>query len=426
MSEIRMLRTFLAIEKHGTMAAAADRMALTHAAVGAQMRTLERVCQRQLFDRSGRSIQLNDAGRSIIEQARMVVAAYDSLLRGVADARSFEGSITIGSTVSSMGFLAANVIRLKVSYPGLNVRLIHGSTPDLERQVRAGEIDAAVIISEPRATTSPELWERLYDEPLVLLANPAIAPADAPVTSLLKRFPFIGFEAASLTGAHVTQPAAPVARGGQPGAGNELDCCNCRPGAAKRWAIDCAAPAACRVGRRPAVVCEADSRHHVGADISAGTRLAGSRWRPRSSRISCCLRWRSRFGRLRNAGGVRCGRRPSSRLVLQRAGRIRFSVRGSLALQLREVAHSARVVGGGRQRSVGLHRLRHHAFTIDWHPGLVAASLHSFATARQFLVRHRKVHLAIRNVDLDHITLFHQTDRAAFGCFRGSMPDHQP
>ena len=44
MSEIRMLRTFLAIEKHGTMAAAADRMALTHAAVGAQMRTLERVC----------------------------------------------------------------------------------------------------------------------------------------------------------------------------------------------------------------------------------------------------------------------------------------------------------------------------------------------------------------------------------------------
>ncbi|MFP3247196.1 MAG: LysR substrate-binding domain-containing protein, partial [Paraburkholderia sp.] len=43
-----------------------------------------------------------------------------------------------------------------------------------------------------------------YDEPLVLLANMATAPADASVTSLLKRFPFIGFEAASLTGAHVT------------------------------------------------------------------------------------------------------------------------------------------------------------------------------------------------------------------------------
>nr|WKF55933.1 HTH-type transcriptional activator CmpR [Paraburkholderia busanensis] len=203
MSEIRMLRTFLAIEKHGTMAAAADRMALTHAAVGAQMRTLERVCRRQLFDRSGRSIQLNDAGRSIIEQARAVVAAYDSLLRGVADETRIEGSITIGSTVSSMGFLAANVIRLKVTYPGLNVRLAHGDSVELERKVRAGEIDAAVIVSEPRATTLPESWERLYDEPLVLLVNPAAAPVDVPLNALLKRNPFIGFEAASLTGRHV-------------------------------------------------------------------------------------------------------------------------------------------------------------------------------------------------------------------------------
>ncbi|WP_322013703.1 LysR family transcriptional regulator [Paraburkholderia sp. J12] len=203
MSEIRMLRTFLAIEKHGTMAAAADRMALTHAAVGAQMRTLERLCQRQLFDRSGRSIQLNDAGRSILEQARTVVAAYDSLLRGVAGRHGIEGSITIGATVSAMGFLAASVIRLKALYPGLSVRLTHGSSPELERQVRSGALDAAVIVTEPRTTSLPELWERLYDEPLVLLANPALAPADASVTSLLKRCPFIGFETTSLTGTHV-------------------------------------------------------------------------------------------------------------------------------------------------------------------------------------------------------------------------------
>lgn len=65
------------------------------------------------------------------------------------------------------------------------------------------ESDAAVIVSEPRATTLPESWERLYDEPLGLLLNPAIAPADASVTSLLKRHPFIGFEAASLTGRHL-------------------------------------------------------------------------------------------------------------------------------------------------------------------------------------------------------------------------------
>jgi DNA-binding transcriptional LysR family regulator len=70
--------------------------------------------------------------------------------------------------------------------------------------VRVGAIDAAVIVGEPRTTTLPELWEDLYEEPLVLLANPAIAPDEASVSSLLKRYPFLGFEPASLTGTHVT------------------------------------------------------------------------------------------------------------------------------------------------------------------------------------------------------------------------------
>lgn len=203
MSEIRILRTFLAIEKHGTMAAAADRMALTHAAVGAQMRTLESLCQRPLFDRSGRSIQLNDAGRSILEQARNVVAAYDSLLRGVANETLVEGAITIGATVSSMGFLAANVISLKASYPGLKVTLKHGSSQDLERQVRQGEIDAAVTVGEPKLTSLPESMECLYEEPLVLLVSPAVATPKTPVATVMKRYPFIGFESTSLTGSHV-------------------------------------------------------------------------------------------------------------------------------------------------------------------------------------------------------------------------------
>jgi DNA-binding transcriptional LysR family regulator len=246
MSEIRMLRTFLAIEQHGTMAAAANHMALTHAAVGAQMRTLERLCQRQLFDRSGRSIRLSDAGRSVLEQARAVAAAYDSLLRGVADKDSIEGSIMIGATVSSMGLLAASVIQLKTPYPGLNVRLTYNNSSELERQVRTGEIDAAVIIGEPRAMRSPELWERLYDEPLVLLVNPTVAPADASVASLQA----ISVHRLRSDIAHrqaCGRPFAPLARGGQPGAGNELDYGHCRSGATGHRGLDCAAPAACRV-----------------------------------------------------------------------------------------------------------------------------------------------------------------------------------
>lgn len=34
-----------------------------------------------------------------------------------------------------------------------------------------------------------------------------------------------------------------------------------------------------------------------------------------------------------------------------------------------------------------------------------------------------KVDLAVRNVDIDDIAFAHQTDRAAFGCFRRNMAD---
>ncbi|RXV64208.1 LysR family transcriptional regulator [Burkholderia stabilis] len=199
-----MLRTFLAVERFGNMAAAADRMALTHTAVGAQMRTLERVCQRQLFDRSGRSVQLNDAGRSILDQARSVVAAYDSLIRGVSVQQSIEGAVTIGGGRSVIGFLATNAMRLKVQYPGLKISLVSDNDLDLPNLVRTGKIDAAMVVGEPRATTLPESWEYLYDEPLVLLAHPSIAPADTSVSSLLRRIPYIRFDPTSLTGQHVT------------------------------------------------------------------------------------------------------------------------------------------------------------------------------------------------------------------------------
>ncbi|RXV64246.1 LysR family transcriptional regulator [Burkholderia stabilis] len=198
-----MLRTFLAIERFGNMAAAADRMALTHTAVGAQMRTLEHVCQRQLFDRSGRSVQLNDAGRSILEQARSIVAAYDSLVRGISVQQSIEGAVTVGGSQSVIGFLATNAIRLKVQYPGLKVTLVCEKPIDLPNLVRAGKIDAAVVVGEPRAATLPESWENLYDEPLVLLAHPSIAPADTSVSSLLRRIPYIRFDPTTRTGQHV-------------------------------------------------------------------------------------------------------------------------------------------------------------------------------------------------------------------------------
>ena len=61
MSSIRILRTFLAVARHGSFAAAGAEVGLTAAAVGLQMRSLERDFNRRLFDRGARTVVLTDA-----------------------------------------------------------------------------------------------------------------------------------------------------------------------------------------------------------------------------------------------------------------------------------------------------------------------------------------------------------------------------
>ena len=59
---IRELKTFLAIARCGSFAAAGQRVGLTQSAVSAQMSNLEKALGLRLFDRTGRSAHLNAAG----------------------------------------------------------------------------------------------------------------------------------------------------------------------------------------------------------------------------------------------------------------------------------------------------------------------------------------------------------------------------
>ena len=56
MPSIRTFKTFLAVARHGTFAAAGKEIGLTAAAVGLQMRGLEEELDQGLFDRGARSV----------------------------------------------------------------------------------------------------------------------------------------------------------------------------------------------------------------------------------------------------------------------------------------------------------------------------------------------------------------------------------
>lgn len=66
---LRELKTFIAVTRYGTFAAAAMHIGLTQSAVSAQIRNLEQALGIRLFDRTGRQALLNAAGQRALPMA---------------------------------------------------------------------------------------------------------------------------------------------------------------------------------------------------------------------------------------------------------------------------------------------------------------------------------------------------------------------
>lgn len=202
-----MLKTFVAVADTGSFAAAAERVALTPAAVGAQMKSLEDEFKRPLFARARRGATFTPAGLALVPRARQLVKDYESMLAATASGSELAGTVTIGAIVSAMAALAGSVVELKTPYPALEIRIVNGRQPDLRAQVLAGRLDAAILVETQAPDPDTALWTPLYAEPLMLVASAhavAAAPAADPI-ALLRSRPFIRFERHATTGAKIEQ-----------------------------------------------------------------------------------------------------------------------------------------------------------------------------------------------------------------------------
>lgn len=201
MPSIRTLKTFLAVVKHGTFAAAGKKIGLTAAAVGLQIRVLEEELNQVLFDRGARSVVLNTAGRRAVPQVEELVLRYE-VLAASGDTDELSGTVVMGALVSVlMGAFADALWSLKHAHPRLEVRLLAGLSSDFSRRVEIGELDAAVVTQSPRPLPSSLVWSPLYAEPMVLIVprRPHFKLGTNPL-DILRHSPFLRFDRETWTG----------------------------------------------------------------------------------------------------------------------------------------------------------------------------------------------------------------------------------
>jgi DNA-binding transcriptional LysR family regulator len=204
MSSIRVLKNFLAITRHKSVAAAAKEIGLTAAAAGQQLQQLESELGVELFDRTKRSLSLNHHGRSLIEPIQEIIARYEAL--GSDFKSELSGTIVLGALVSTlMGAFGSTLNKIKQNYPNLEVKLIAGLSSDFLDQVLDGNLDAAIVTESPYALPQNMQWTELYTEPMILIYPAAKNKRGSTPRELSADLPFIRFERNTWTGHLVDQ-----------------------------------------------------------------------------------------------------------------------------------------------------------------------------------------------------------------------------
>jgi DNA-binding transcriptional LysR family regulator len=194
------LKTFIAVTQYGTFSGAGARIGLTQSAVSAQMQRLEEELGFALFDRTGRSATLNDAGRETLALAEEMMTLYARLSqRGAVAAES--GMLRVGAIASAqVSFVADALARFRDDRPGWRIRVVPGVSLALLGQVDSGELDLAVIIKPPFALPSELEWRTLVTEQFVLLVPKKLTRGQRGWRELLNSEPFIRYDRTSFGG----------------------------------------------------------------------------------------------------------------------------------------------------------------------------------------------------------------------------------
>jgi LysR family transcriptional regulator, benzoate and cis,cis-muconate-responsive activator of ben and cat genes len=164
--ELRHLRAFVAVAEELHFGRAAERLGMAQPPVSQQIARLEAKLGTKLLTRTSRRVELTDAGRVLLVEARRILAAArEAVVATQRAGRGEAGSISVGFTTSAMLLSLPTIIRrFRGEYPGIHLDLREMSTSGQLAALRAGELDLGFVrqpAPEERVRMEPAMSETL-------------------------------------------------------------------------------------------------------------------------------------------------------------------------------------------------------------------------------------------------------------------------
>lgn len=187
--ELRHVKYLLAVADHQNFTRAAEALHVSQPTLSQQIKQLEHALGVELFDRSGRTVRLTDAGSAYVHHARLAMRDLQAAERAVHDVRDLSrGNVRIAVTPTFTAYLIGPLIhRFRTSYPGIGVTVLETNQDGIEADLLADQIDLGIGFDGTHHAAGIEA-RTLFTETLSLVVGAghplAKAATQVPVSAL--------------------------------------------------------------------------------------------------------------------------------------------------------------------------------------------------------------------------------------------------
>lgn len=149
MVRFKQLEAIFWLRELGSFQKVADRLNVTQPAVSTRIATLEELIGGQLVERVSGGLSLTNLGQELVEHAEKIIMQRDVMLERVhRDRRSSLRIALVGPVMFTWGPEMKR--RLVREMPSTKIEFTVGSNVQIERDIRAGAVDIALLSMRPK------------------------------------------------------------------------------------------------------------------------------------------------------------------------------------------------------------------------------------------------------------------------------------
>lgn len=169
---LRQLQVFRAVARHRSFSRAAEELVISQPAVSAQIKALEQILSVPLFQRTGRGVELTEAGRQLLPYAERMLDLLNEALSAVRELRCAQrGQVRVAASTTAGIYVVPKALgAFHRAYPGVELSLDVLNRFAVHQRLLAGDADLAImgLIEDPQDL---EIAQFLPNE-LVVIASP--------------------------------------------------------------------------------------------------------------------------------------------------------------------------------------------------------------------------------------------------------------